>query len=71
MKEKLIAEISKGFSGIEFLHPYAAATFLDPRYKKFVFQNPRAASLIVNNLGKKVELLFLLLFLLRSSWCLS
>ena len=52
LQQALLGEIEKRFSGIEFLRPYAAATILDPRYKKFVFESPRAVALIVGHISK-------------------
>jgi len=52
MQHAILTEIEKRFNGIELLRPYAAATLLDPRYKKLGFENPRAVGLIVTHLGK-------------------
>ena len=52
LQQKLLEEIEAKFNGIEMLRPYAAATILDPRYKKYVFDDPRAVARIVEYLSK-------------------
>ncbi|XP_049524044.1 zinc finger BED domain-containing protein 4-like [Dermacentor silvarum] len=54
LQQKLLSEVNTRFSGIEYLRPYAAATILDPRYKKYVFEHPQAVAMIVRYLSGKV-----------------
>ncbi|KAH7978941.1 hypothetical protein HPB49_007452 [Dermacentor silvarum] len=51
LQQKLLSEVNTRFSGIEYLRPYAAATVLDPRYKKYVFEHPQAVAMIVRYLS--------------------
>ncbi|XP_050046756.2 zinc finger BED domain-containing protein 4-like [Dermacentor andersoni] len=54
LQQKLLSEVNTRFSDIEYRRPYAAATILDPRYKKYVFEHPHAVALIVRHLSGKV-----------------
>ncbi|KAK3929562.1 E3 SUMO-protein ligase ZBED1 [Frankliniella fusca] len=56
LEQELLAQIDKQFQGIELLRAYAAATMLDPRFKKWAFQSPVAASNIVNHLSKSYRM---------------
>ncbi|XP_037554863.2 zinc finger BED domain-containing protein 4-like [Dermacentor silvarum] len=53
LQQKLLSEVNARFSGIEYTRPYAAATILDPRYKKYVFEDPQAVAMIVQHLTVK------------------
>ncbi|KAK3932374.1 Zinc finger BED domain-containing protein 4 [Frankliniella fusca] len=54
LKEKILAEIEKRFSGVELLRPYAAATMLDPRFKQWAFESARASANIISHLSRRV-----------------
>ncbi|KAH7986304.1 hypothetical protein HPB49_026029 [Dermacentor silvarum] len=56
LQQKLLSEVNTRFSGIEYLRPYAAATILDPRYKKYVFEHPQAVAMIVRYLRSDLQL---------------
>jgi len=56
----MLSEVDRKFSGIEYLRPYAAATMLDPRYKKYVFENPKAVASIVRFLSTLLIILLML-----------
>ncbi|XP_075531576.1 uncharacterized protein LOC142564460 [Dermacentor variabilis] len=54
LQQKLLSEVNTRFTDIEYRRPYAAATILDPRYKKYVFEHPQAVAMIVRHLSGKV-----------------
>ncbi|KAK3911435.1 Zinc finger BED domain-containing protein 4 [Frankliniella fusca] len=54
LQQALLNLIGKSFSGIENLRPYAAATLLDPRFKRAAFSSPAAVASIVSHIGKLV-----------------
>ncbi|KAH7960873.1 hypothetical protein HPB49_024167 [Dermacentor silvarum] len=45
-KGKLLSEVNTRFTGMEYLRSYAAATILEPRYKKYVFEHPQLVAMI-------------------------
>ncbi|KAK3921574.1 Zinc finger BED domain-containing protein 4 [Frankliniella fusca] len=53
-QQKLLAQLNKSFNGIENLRPYAAATLLDPRFKRAAFNSTGAVASVISFVGKLV-----------------
>ena len=59
LKRALKDGMEQRFSGMEDLEMYALATFLDPRYKGFMFRDPEKANIAKEKVAEKLEKLLI------------